>query len=489
MLEGGTLSKSRPDVGAVAVLLGSLAGALFVGAVVLGMKWVLLFVFLAAGAAAVVLVSARLATLELFCLCAFVIGGSARIDFHIGHSPTSRGFPVSVLDVLWLALMILWGLRLSLGREQVAIGRRYHLPYMIILFGVLIAGLRAPTIDSGLRAITLVGQTYLLFLYLMNRRLEERDCSWIAAAAAFTLVVQAAIGVLQEATQSTLGLDFFGASEATLMGPEPSGASFSRVGGTMGHPNRFANFLGSLLFVPLGMVFARRGWTRIIYGVVFLVGLVPLLLTRSRGGWIGFFAVLVFLMSIAAYRRLGTLRAGMALLWAGGLLALGALTFPTTSERLLEDDYGSAESRIPMSLTAINLIADNPVFGVGHDNYTLRFHAYDASADGQTYRFVYPVHNAFLLLAAENGVAVLLAFCGILWLFFRDCWSLRRARLGELPEAIGIAVAAGVACKLIAWLVAVAKPMMDPYLWFLMGLAVSVVEYYRGGRREQAPER
>jgi O-antigen ligase len=211
------------------------------------------------------------------------------------------------------------------------------------------------------------------------------------------------------------------------------------------------------------------------YAMVFLIGLVPLLLTRSRGGWIGFFSVLFLLVSVELYRRMGTLRSGVVLSWIGCIFVGALLVVPMTRQRLLEEDYGSAESRIPMSLTALNLIADNPAFGVGHDNYTLRFHAYDASVDGQTYRFVYPVHNAFLLVASENGVIVLLALTGILWVFFWDSWSIEPNKLRGVPEMMGVAVAAGVACKLIAWLVAVAKPMMDPYLWFLMGITMSVV--------------
>ena len=55
----------------------------------------------------------------------------------------------------------------------------------------------------------------------------------------------------------------------------------------------------------------------------------------------------------------------------GGFAVVIALLFHgSIAERLTDDDAGSAHARIPLMETAFRIIADNPVLGVGANNYT-----------------------------------------------------------------------------------------------------------------------
>src|SRR5207245_4532658 len=93
-----------------------------------------------------------------------------------------------------------------------------------------------------------------------------------------------------------------------------------------------------------------------------------------------------------------------------GLLAVLSLTFgESIAARLTDDDAGSAQVRIPLMETASRIIAEHPLLGVGANNYTVALadHASTHSAE-----FLYTVHNQYLLVWAETGLAGLMA---LLW--------------------------------------------------------------------------
>src|SRR5207253_9160049 len=68
--------------------------------------------------------------------------------------------------------------------------------------------------------------------------------------------------------------------------------------------------------------------------------------------------------------------------------------------------WGEIEARAELNATALQIIRDAPLFGVGLNNYSVMLDDYDF------YGFIfpgYPVHNLFLLVFAEMGLVGLLA--------------------------------------------------------------------------------
>jgi O-antigen ligase len=104
------------------------------------------------------------------------------------------------------------------------------------------------------------------------------------------------------------------------------------------------------------------------------------------------------------------------------------MLFDSVRKRLFEEDYGTAQTRIPMGITALNIIRHHPWLGIGFTNYVLVAPRYDISAEGISYHFPRPVHNEFLLIAAELGIPALLLFLTILLVIFRYLLSLGRAK-------------------------------------------------------------
>ena len=271
---------------------------------------------------------------------------------------------------------------------------------LILILSTLVSGLRGEDVMAGIRAAVLLVQSYVLILYLFNLDLDERLVRWLTIGMCLALAFQGLIGSLQGITKSSLGLDFLGATEAAYMDRD----DMNRVGGTLGWSNRFATFVNTLILVPIAWTLSRRFLLERVAGTsIFLLALFVLFLSKSRGSWGALCLCLpVFLYFGLAGRMTRFHR--LFFLSVGGIFGiLALLAIPGTRDRLLGDDEGSAHARIPMSLTAIAMIQEHPL-GVGLGNYVSIMHRFDQSEDRHTIRFRHPVHNAYLLLCAEQGI-------------------------------------------------------------------------------------
>jgi len=157
----------------------------------------------------------------------------------------------------------------------------------------------------------------------------------------------------------------------------------------------------------------------------------------SRGGWIAT-ALSVTIVCIALRRR-GRLSRMFPLLLIGLLAAL-SLTFQgSIAARLTDDDLGAAHSRFPLMETAFRIIADNPLVGVGVNNYTAALPDYASRHQDE---FLYTVHNQYLLIWVETGLVGLAAFLWFLIATIRrggDRWKRRDPLLS--PLALGFTAA------------------------------------------------
>jgi O-antigen ligase len=114
------------------------------------------------------------------------------------------------------------------------------------------------------------------------------------------------------------------------------------------------------------------------------------------------------MLCLFTWRRRGGLSWGTPLTV---VVLLGLLYIPfrgVISERLLQDDRGSAESRMPLMRLAFRIIEDNPVLGVGNNNFAVAMNRYVTSEFRRG--FLYTVHNKYMLVWAETGTCGLLAY-------------------------------------------------------------------------------
>ena len=80
----------------------------------------------------------------------------------------------------------------------------------------------------------------------------------------------------------------------------------------------------------------------------------------------------------------------------------------TAFARIFEDDGKAYESRWDLFWVAVEMIKENPVFGIGLNSFEENMTRYDRS--GITNIIQQPVHNIYMLIAAETGIPSLMAF-------------------------------------------------------------------------------
>jgi putative inorganic carbon (HCO3(-)) transporter len=115
--------------------------------------------------------------------------------------------------------------------------------------------------------------------------------------------------------------------------------------------------------------------------------------------------------------------------------------------RLTEDDNGSAQSRLPLMRTAVQMIGDHPLLGVGANNYSRAMKRYGA-VYGDWGDWVFTVHNKYALVWAETGLGGIAAFIWFLAATMRRGFAGARGR-DPLMSTVSLALAAALAGHLI----------------------------------------
>jgi len=289
------------------------------------------------------------------------------------------------------------------------------------------------------------------------------------------MVPQIAAGLYQFFFNQDLGLKLFG---EMAMSPELwTDELIIRVGGLTGHPNAFATYL--VMTLPFCLVYWTRGHKALVRAssfALFFIGVFALLAAQSRGGWAGFGmgVAVAFILFIFNAKKLGikiapTLVAAVSILMIVGLMSYGII-----HKRLILDDRGSASSRIPMMIDALKIIQDNPLLGIGINNYALAVPAYDVTGIHKEWQAT-SVHNLFLLIAAESGVFALMAFV-MFWLLI--LWHVRN--LLRTKDILHLSLALAFTMSLVGFFIIHQVdpnyrfyPAIQRELWLLAGLVIA----------------
>jgi O-antigen ligase len=292
---------------------------------------------------------------------------------------------------------------------------------------------------------------------------------WIVGAFAALLTVQGLIALAQFVTQGSLGLSLMGES---VFGPDTPGASvieavgrrWVRAYGLAPHPNVLGGSLTVGVMICLGWLLERPRGRRWLW-VPVLLGMAGVLLSFSRGAWLGTGLGLAFLAGTTRiWKRIDWRARTTRWLLAGAVTMLLVIGFSLSGllvERLWRMDsvleHNSIAERLRDIGQAWMLIRMRPLLGVGTGYYVDTLWAW-ANNTGQSYRAFQPVHNILLMAAAEMGVVGALLW---LWLLAGPPLTLTRHahRRPVSTEQAGWAAAFVALCMV---------GMVDHYLHFMV---------------------
>lgn len=285
-------------------------------------------------------------------------------------------------------------------------------------------------------------------------------------------------------------------------------ASLTAGHGPQGRPDDLAYYdandlaLVLLCTIPIAIFFIVRGgrWYRMLgvaSGVLLLSTLVG---SGSRGGFLGFVAVLLYIL--LGYRAIPRRLRVLTVLGGAVLFSLVASDAYWERIRTLTEpakDYNwsgqSREGRLEVWRRGLGYMAAHPVLGVGLRNFPLAEGMLSTESRARAARglgFKWSVaHNSFLEIGVELGVTGLAFFVAMLAGVLRALGRIRSERpLDDPATRRNVALACTMYASLIGFIVAgsFVSAAYFSYLYVLLALALGFVKVHRSDRlRPQWP--
>jgi probable O-glycosylation ligase (exosortase A-associated) len=372
-------------------------------------------------------------------------------------------FPVAKLVGLFTLLGYI-GSKLSQG-ERLTI---WPLEMKMLAVLVALAVVHVPFAYSRANSLFLLTDTFLkvaIFFALMINLLDSRK----RLQSILRLVVLCGTAVAL-GTIATLG------GKANTGGDRIAGI----VSGQFGNPNDMATALNILLPITVALALSRKGRMRVFYLACAAVITFGVIITFSRGGFLGLLAMgVVLLWKVGRQNRIAT--ATVFLLMAG--IFVSALP-STYTDRLFtiihteKDGTGSAQERRILLGQAIELAVTHLAFGVGMGNFSVY------SINNRA------AHNSYLEISAELSAVGLIAY---LTLIFAPLRTLRQiesqtafARTSREREMYYLSV--GVQAAIIAYMVCSLFSSIE-YYWYLYSPVAYAVSLKRIREFESVEEK
>jgi O-antigen ligase len=345
---------------------------------------------------------------------------------------------------------------------------------LVLIFAVLPSFVKTGDLRWSFLEWTRMWKALLLYWFVSRNARSLDDVRRMTMFLAAGLFLQAGVAALQRyGGGGPAGLLYFGGSE-TAVQSFVGASQILRAGGTWGHPNYFAYYLD--LLVPLMLSLSLSPWVpaarRRVYLAAFGAGVFCLYLSQSRAGWLaaGGSSALCFLFVAARNLRQGRLRAPI-LVMAALAVGAGIAVHESVYRRFAMKDQGAAMARVHQWRVAKRVAMENPVLGVGLNNYTAAAPRYDDTPVRISTSFPAPVHNVYLLALGETGLLGLAALLALMAAAFRASWFPRWPE-GEQRDALR-----GLFFGLLAYFLH-ANVDMNPvgsygFLFFILGLVTA----------------
>ncbi len=322
------------------------------------------------------------------------------------------GLPLNFLMV-WLGLVIVVSLAWIIYKKELSQFVDYCYSRDRVLFGLVCAFFLAGVISLfvGGFSIPKLGQFVVLFaqpiaVFFLLRYISANSSSvhsgmrsamyWFVGACGFFAIVQ-------YATLWGLPSDWWGNAN------EPKRAISFFI-----HPNGLALFLTPILAFLIPDLFHRlesgKSWlsrSTVRVGGAWLLGIIGLFLSLSRGGWIGFAAAAIVFGIFMASRKYFAMTIG-ALVVAVVVIA----AVPNLRYRVVLPFYGekSAVARLSLWETGQKMIKDSPVLGQGLLGFGTNWDKFNTDPNLEHYN---SPHNIVLNFWTDTGLLGAVSFLGL----------------------------------------------------------------------------
>ncbi|HPA25448.1 MAG TPA: O-antigen ligase family protein [bacterium] len=280
-----------------------------------------------------------------------------------------------------------------------------------------------------------IGEAMVIF-YLIKKMSENKKIK-VAWSFVISLAIAAGLGIYQFFTQHIfaskwLGMASQNAEELGASVLEVNGERILRAYGSFSHPNVLAGFIVVAMVMLIILKFSIFNFQlsnikKEVFYILSVLFIVALFFTFSRAGWLALALLIIEYNILYIYnkkfsiflplRQAGKLQITFFCVFA----VLSIMYWPLVQTRLglnkepARLEVLSTQERISGYVEAYQIIKQHP-WGVGLGNYTLAMQK--ISPDREVYDYQ-PVHNVFLLIAAELGLGWILVLALSLYCIYK----------------------------------------------------------------------
>lgn len=274
-------------------------------------------------------------------------------------------------------------------------------PFSLFVLLSIISLFYTPSVPTTIREVVRVASIFFVYLMAGEVLTTRTRLNHFLKAVALSCIVPFVVAAYQFISGN--GLSFAGVN--------------NRIYGTLAHPNAFATYLVLIFSIGFSYILAQKntrknGW--LIFGL--LITFLFLLLTYTRGGWIGFIIVIV-LLGLKYYKKLLIAFFGLAFFLILFGPALNRFVYTNFDydfsrqpiiQRLLDKNpeaESSIDWRFKVWTEMSRKIWERPFFGYGLGAFPVIRQQYVEGLYEST-----EAHNDYLRLAIELGFAGLLLY-------------------------------------------------------------------------------
>ncbi|MDP8217671.1 MAG: O-antigen ligase family protein [Candidatus Theseobacter exili] len=363
-------------------------------------------------------------------------------------------FSRAFVEMCVAVICVSWFLKMLILKDISFMRNWLFWPAVLYVVMNILSSVRSVFLVSTIRELLSVVE-YVMFFFAVIERFKTKEKirkAFMVFAVTFLVII------IDGYFQFCIRMDFLRLKTlGDILGSPRVTASFS-------HPNSLGAFLTAGFMLNLGVLFERNKKIISITNAVLFLLLISsfylLILTYSRGAWLGFASgILVF----ALFRDWRLLLVLCVLIIVSCFILPDSVADRFKSFVLLND--GSVIERIESWKYATQMIAKHPFLGSGLKSFSLQY--------GRGY-----THNCYLQMAVETGICGVLSFLVILFHFVIK----GIIRYVKIRREANSSVLLGLIACVIAFMVQsfvdnnyYSIPLAVGF-WFLLGIGIRLID-------------
>ena len=388
-------------------------------------------------------------------IASFFFKGDLSI-FKVNEMEDPSGLNLS-LTLLGGLILVIYDYFVDERREKVFPAGFTYLAIALFICATISVLYAGPTALGGFSLFSVL--TSILISYAVASHFSRRErMIQLVAGIAVGLVFTGIASLTQFTLDFPSNLPNFGTgTEEELLGTQS--LLLSRVPAFLRTPTEMAWVVTTFIPVILAPVLCRvktiAPAQKTLMAVATVAGVAAVILSLARGSWIALVATVPFLVLLGWFKLSAHEKRPYFLSVIAAVFFVGVLLSPLAGkiyDRLTMDDQGSSQIRVPLMETAMRMIDDNPLVGVGLNEYRSQMTRYDETGMFVSQVFPNPVHNIFAHITAEIGIPGGILFCLLILFSLYECFI-----SAGTSDRLLFALAIGMGVGMIAFVISGTK--------------------------------